>query len=810
MRSTCILYSAMLVAALAQTVGGEEVARVGAYGDPSLLAIEGAQSYDAAEIVRALANDLDVAFASCSDRPLAELKAVLADKLRQGYLSDGFADVRVTVGQDAARLVLTVEEGQRFKAGEVRIVGAASIDTEAVVVELTAPSSDRKLKKAGARWPTGDDAPFGDVRREALQNRVHTLLQDQGFYDAQFIISLEADPKREVADLQVKITSEGAPLTAADLEIVGNERNSRTAILDYLDLRSDSVLTGEVRARIADDLNDSGRFSKVRLHAPSDEAGGKPRLELSEYKQAPALIQPLSREEAALINFYHWAQRFDDGADEFALQLHLDDIRGGLISAPPIGIVAWIGGLAGAKPPANDAAPVQPDLALVATDAEIGVYSYRRGRQLMAIPTPAQVIVQLDAIIANGPPKLNGSGEFKFSAGLKKSAKRMKRHCEFRFKQTAVGALSLAHQEDSRFRWQGDHLTIEWSDQQVVIDEQTGRLLDYGEIAEDGEPQPLRMYFARDEFAAMHRQLQQAADGFENDASSDRPVSCVAAYACDEWEYWSTAAKISQLVDLARVLGKIVDRGLLHPLDELFVEPKRPDDKFAIPMPYFDVSSTNSLSAIADVAARAWGVEIGNRLAPRDSWPWALSREAAFVATGKGEIGAALDRLKVENAGPIRCLAASLLLDAAGYKAESRLAASEGLKRCELADFRHDYPALLQRGYLAGDSLLGLAVALRELDESEVDSLAAGAAAIGPFDQQGSHFLVEIAEQLRKSPEKPVDDILPAVLDSLWQTGLQDYVQAALKSAAKEPPPPIPAETLERLLKALEPPPPKK
>lgn len=448
MRSTCILYSAMLVTALAQTACGEEIARVGAYGDPSLLAIEGAQSYDAAEIVRALANDLDVAFASCSDRPLAELKAVLADKIRQGYLSDGFADVRVTVGQEPARLVLTVEEGRRFKAGEVRIVGASSIDTEAVVVELTAPSSDRKVKKAGARWPTGDYAPFGDVRRAALQNRIQTLLQDQGFYDAQFIISLEPDPKREVADLQVKITNEGAPVTAADLEIVGNERNSRAAILDYLNLHSDSVLTGEVRSRIADDLNGSGRFLKVRLHAPSDKARGKPRLELAEYEQATPLDQPLSREEAALIKFYQWAHRFGDGADEFALQFHLDDIRGGLFSAPPIGIVAWVGGLPGAKPPANNAEPVRPDLALVATDAEIGVYSYRRERRLAAIPTTAQVIVQLDATTANGPPKLDGRGEFKFGVGMKKSTKRIKRHCEFRFKQTAVGKRRLVRTPD--------------------------------------------------------------------------------------------------------------------------------------------------------------------------------------------------------------------------------------------------------------------------------------------------------------------------------------------------------------------------
>lgn len=806
MRNKCVFYAAMLVAAMSQTLGAEESARVGHYGDSSRLAIEGARSYDPAEIARALATNVDVAYASCADHPLTELKAVLADMVRQAYLRKGFADIRVAVRQEPSRLVLAIEEGRQFQAGEIRFPGARSIDVQALgdglakerdrgsledevtklqdLLEDESTTRDGRSKKQTAFWPIGEPAPLDELRRQDLQERVENLLSDEGYFGARFSLSPELDRQRGTAILNVVIAKEGIRETAANLGIVGNERNSREAILNYVGVRADTALTDEVRSRIEKALNESGRFVKVQWRASPETAPRRQRLELGEYDQAPSLDQPLSREEAALVKVYRWTQEFNEGADEITADVATEEIRGGFVSAPDAGFVAWIGGLPGAQPPVGNAPPTC-DLALISTDAEIGVYSYRRGRKLASAVMPAPVMLLLSWTLAVGPPELNGRGAFTFGLGTATNKLRKKRHCEFRFAQSAVGAVSLAHQKDATFRWQGDLLTIERTNWRFVIDARTGRLLDCAQVGGVTESQTARMFFSQGEFQRKLRELKASASGLNNFAAPRFPVSCIAAYACDEAAYWSAAAKAGWIADFANVIRKLVDRGLLAPFDQALLVPDSPDPKFTLAFRTFSANSKDNLPGLISGVMRYRGVEFTNRLAPRGSWPWQMAREAMFVGSGKKDgLAHALDSLDSDASGPIRCLAASLLLNAAEYETEACKAASAGVKRTSLAQFRNDYRPLLERGYYAADSLLRLAQMLRELDEAEVDSLVRGAAALGVLDHRGSQLLVEAARRLRQQPGEPVDRLLPPILDDLWRAGLQDYVEQALESAA--------------------------
>ena len=799
-RSGCVFFAVVLAAAISPAAAGGEAARVGAYGEPSRLAIEGAQSYKPDGIVSALAADLDVAYASCADRPLAELKALLADKVREAYLRDGFADVHVSIRQEPSRLVLAIAEGRRFLAGEVRVSGAQSIDVQLLIDGLTEKRRTKSLeneiteirdgrpKKASGLWSVGEHALLGELARVALRGQVESLLRDQGYFGGRFSLSPQIDRQRGTASLEIVFADEGVRHVARNLAITGGERNSRDAVLNYVGLFDDTVLTAETRSQIEKTLDDSGRFTKVRWHYASAMPPIPPRLELSEYVAAPPLDQPLSREEETLLNFYRWTQHFNGGADEIAIDVEVGKARCGAISAPHSGFVGWIGGLPGARPPLADG-QVAMDLAFVSTNAEIGLYSYRRGRKLACALTPTPVMLLLGSTLACGPPKLNGTGQFTAGVGASSAANEKKRHCEFRFNQSAVGAVSLAHQNDVKFHWQGDVLTVERKDFQLVIDAPTGRLLKHAAITEGAALQAVRMRIGCNEFEPTLRQIRSRADRFENFASPRFPLSCLAAYACDEATYWASAANVRRIADFANVIRKLVDKGLLTPIDRAVIAPKSLEPRFRLAIPSTDVNSKTDLPGAIEVSMRAYGIEHGDRLAPRGSWPWLMAREAMFVAAGKRDrLAQALDDLKSDASGPIRCLAASLLLDAAGYEIESRDVARAGRNNTSLTQFRNDYRALLARGYYAGEAIARLTEVLRELDEPESRALAEGMVELRLLDQRGGDLLVDAMRRLRSRPDEPIDRLLPNVLDDLWAAGLRDCLEETLESAATIPP----------------------
>lgn len=799
-RSECV-FCAALLAALFSPAAAEEVAPVGAYGDPAGLAIEGAHSYDTAEISRALATDLDVAYASCADQPLAELKALLVEKVRQAYLRDGFADVRVAMRQEPSRLVLTISEGCQFKAGEVRIIGARSIDSQMLLGgltkkrerdslenRLTSMEDRRPTQQYAPRWAVGEPAMLDEPIGKSLRDRVESLLRDQGCFGARFKLSRELDRRRGEVLLHVAFANEGVRQTAANLKIVGAERNSRQAIVNYLGLLDDATLTAEVRSQIVDTLNDSGRFSKVQWYDSVDAAPNEPRLELDEYDQATPIDQPLSREEAALLSLYRWTQRFNKGADaeEMTIDVEFQGVRGGFVSAPGDGFVGWVGGFPGARPAIGGAAPI--DLAFVSTDQEIGVYSHRRGRKLACGITPVPAMLLAKVALAN----LNGRGEFGIGVGATNSDSQKKRHLEFRFSQSAVGAICLAHQKDATFRWHDDVLTIERENWRYVIDARTGRLLEHKSLEADQDVVGVRMYVSRDAFQRKLREIKAPAGAFENFASPRFPASCMAAYACDEWSYWSDAAKIRWMADLAPVVRKLVDKGLLVALDRALLEPKQPDPKFTLAYRSFNINSNDDLPGSIAMLTRHRGLEFADHLSPRGSWPWRMAHEAMFVANGKRDrLARVLDDLKSDASGPIRRLAASALLDLAGFKTEARDVARAGLKNASLTQFRNDYRDLLAPGFYLSGHLLRLAEILRELEEPEVDALARGVVELGLLDDRGSRMFVEAVRRLREQSGERVDRLLPSILDDLWAAGLRDCIELALESAATIPPPPV-------------------
>ena len=177
-----------------------------------------------------------------------------------------------------------------------------------------------------------------------------------------------------------------------------------------------------------------------------------------------------------------------------------------------------------------------------------------------------------------------------------------------------------------------------------------------------------------------------------------------------------------------------------------------------------------------------------DRLLPRASWPWMLGHEATWVWLGKHErTGDVLRELwAAEDAGPVRFLAMAYLVSLWDQR-WAATAAEQGLRKLNVADFRHDY------AFLFDHSSPGLCdmrwveehvKVVRSLNAQEVQSLAR------LFPPADAKYILEGVRILQEQPQRPVDDALPAALDAMWKAGLQDRVGRALFRLAGPSPSP--------------------
>ena len=138
---------------LFQPTNGQLAEQVGNLGDLKKLEIRGSTTFAPDNIKDPLWRSLDVQMAAHRKSLLRDYLVTLEEKVSEGYRYAGFWDVRVTaeVDRKAGRPVLTVIEGPRLTAGEIRVEGAKSIPVADLVRRLTSrtPSS----RKDGASEP---------------------------------------------------------------------------------------------------------------------------------------------------------------------------------------------------------------------------------------------------------------------------------------------------------------------------------------------------------------------------------------------------------------------------------------------------------------------------------------------------------------------------------------------------------------------------------------------------------------------------------------------------------------------------------
>jgi len=225
-----------------------------------------------------------------------------------------------------------IVEGPRYLCGPVEVIGALKILPQPVITALTTTNTDSEalqqsfqfLDNAPANraeatdangsngqnflWVAGQPAHIDDISLKLLSSKVTNTLCKQGFYLSRFSVNVVSNAVDRTATLQIKILDEGPRATVGIIEVIGNQRNSRKVLLDYLGLKPGMVFSSDLAAAIQDRLYHSARFLTNSVLSGAPDSSGRLilTLEVVENDLCAPLNSELKPMEKTMLKARDW------------------------------------------------------------------------------------------------------------------------------------------------------------------------------------------------------------------------------------------------------------------------------------------------------------------------------------------------------------------------------------------------------------------------------------------------------------------------------------------------------------------------
>lgn len=780
-------------------LAANNVAIVGDVGNPPELVIEGAKTFGPDEVSRALLADLDVANAMHPTAPLNELLHLLVTKTQDGYRDEGFPDVSVRPRHGPAhQIVLAIDEGPRYLASEIQVLGAKTIAAQWLREQLTPDELAKRDRhhKSGAQslahakhWPLGKPAWFSSDAIDGFRRYVRNLLFYQGRASATFTVQVVRDENTRTAALRITIDDEGPPAVVGSIRVSGNKKNSVPDILAFLGIHEGMPYRGGLEDELRQRLSRSARFLKstIKLRWLATPGGALAlTIDMLEYEKAPPLRQPLSREEAVLASLGNWLSRFHESDEEIAFQLSHAKLNIEFVIAPRLGAEII------ARPLSAGDVERPFAFAFVMTDDVMGLYSAKQQRKIEAALSPSRLTGDLQLTLHCAPPNPDGDHRLAFGWEMKSSTPK-RRYCAVAFKDTPLAMLSMAHEHRTMFSWENGVLVAKFTENEVRIDTESGRLVEWRVEFPNGVVGQIKPCPGR--FAQRMNEINALAARWPNDADTTRPLACAMEFLCEDILAWTRRPAGGQRGantpvvtprDLIQVLFKASRLGVFAPLERCLAAASRAsDDGFSLPTlksgEWAEILAGDPRRGAIRACARL-AIGLSDDIAPRGSWLRTAWREGAFLAAGKQDhLHYELDRLCASReAGPLRFLTVSVLLRSLGQHEAAVRCGEEGTKRLGVEQFRADYAPLLDPSKFLGDCLLNTARVLSQLDESDVEILCQAAVQAKIVPEAGAEQFAAYIKQLRERRGQPLPVAVSAVLDNCWEDGLNERVRTAL------------------------------
>ncbi len=781
---------------------------VGRLGDPQCLVFHGVKICPPEQIRDELRQDFDVILAAHPSAPVEKYLEVLQRRILAGYHHSGFPNTKVSVDidRDHEKIHISIVEGPRYQQGDVRVVaanttGAARIDGKVLIKRLenkfppadaiAAGFSDQQdeattkwVDKNGSQvnlkepvWKRSRPAPFDEETKLKLRDEIKSAFKDIGFEFAEFHFDIVPVENTSTAYLVVRITDEGASAIARQIEIVGNRKNSREDLLKFLKINEGTVLSRGERIRIERELWECGRFVDfdVSTIPAADQNGVNLKIRLVENADGPKVNEPFSDDELALLKCRKWMNRFNEQEYDLVVQLNFESIWFEFVVSPRRG--AFLGFRKD-----NDPSKPMTYLAVLSPES-IAVYSADQKRKFVTPPLRARAYTQFDLSLDDVPEWEN---KFRMNIGLGHSSFKgdgPPPAFELVTRLEPAFFVSIANDDEQELVRDGNELRKTTDDSVTRIDLKTGRLISYQHIADDKKTERVEVLLTTKIGFYEERLNKMKAESAEypNVYRSDRPYGSTFGFVLTDdflWERFASlgkyAEKVKAINKYRHLLGKLANGGVLQPWDDWITSPKKNKDTNR-----FQLNGGDELKGAVTNYVKIGAIIVlqnVDEIFPRESWPWTTAREVAFVVLRKSKYASRELSQLYENgdSGPLCHLTVARLLEFVNKQAAATFA-QRGLERLVIADFQNDFELLLARDHLIGRCVAQAAEVVRDLDEDSLDLLATWMFA---KNEDEFRHAIRILQDRR---DEPVLELMPEVLMALWDAGLRNHVEWALR-----------------------------
>jgi TPR repeat protein len=767
-----------------------EAERVGDLGRKECLVFEGTQAFSGAGILSLMEMRLEFYCRSDPAAALSDYLAWIERIVRQGYQRSGFAKVAVTAKADrkAQRIRVSVTEGPRFDCGAVKVTGLEPALAEQLTnrlqeaAALSEPPQSPGLPCFPWPWREGSHVPADPASVTNFERSVVAALAELNRHQAEVQVQLAYDDSRRLADLLIQVTKPGVVGTLDRIEVEGLRRDSREDLLSLLKLRPGMPLTGDVTNDIVRRLGDSGRYSGQLVSLLPLAEPGRFKLDLTvfEFTDAPPLKQELTAEEKAFLKLREWALNWKNRPEDWVFDAQIT--RNGRRASGEI--VLGQEGLAIVirQPSATNAPALR--YGLVAAPQHVGFYS---GPQQSKLVGKAKG-VQFESVVAmtGNPTYDNALGHISLGAGL--HSKTAGPPYLMRLELAPVFFVALAHPQEGLCRIEQGILSVR-SDtdadptSEITADAANGRLISWRLSSHTND---IRLVLRCEEsaFARVLREVAAESATFTNALDPRHPwSSSLAMLGRDlretlekdfpgvfDWVGESLGGRVNarDLLEAVTVLEDLPWSNLFAPLDFSPGTPSEPDT--SEDFPFVLDGSLPSLGADSEWVRLLGGMMLraSDALWPRGSWPWAVMRDATFLAAGEARwVTNDTARLaQAEDTGPLGCLIAAHALG----RFDPRLAVAfsqQGAARATPTALQDDLRVLL-RGEKAGQQFLQSSLRRAPLFK-EKDLLAL-------MKLIGTNALPIVFDgftALRTNPNLPPDEALRPVIERHWEKGIR-------------------------------------
>ncbi|MEX2315908.1 MAG: hypothetical protein WD669_02075 [Pirellulales bacterium] len=833
---------ASLTEATLPTVGPEtrkavlDVLQVNDLGDPQLLIFEGVSRFSEQQIRLALALDIPYQAAVRPSSDTAEFLDVLEKRLREGYRHSGCPEAKVSARRDSQRrsIVVRVEEGPRYKMGQIHVRGSGAIDEKAVAKWLTSPQEFRPWQfeyekgpiEVSIRsypsnasidpityWRPGKAVDYRSEAKTSLEKGIQIALAEIGFGSTKFHSDFVVDPATGAVDLVIHVPDDARRCVVDEIRVEGLSRDNRESLLNFLGIADGVALDATLLQHINDKVADSCRFWAHGMHLvlPSQTAArlGSPQktvlsLAFTEYPPMPSLSEPLSAVDEALRKAAHWIQSLGTNTDEKDLILTfgpenvssaevapktpavVEGNASGRIVISRRGIVADVKLASGNN--------WRMDHAFSVTARSISIVDWRNHEKFLSVNSNRPVPLKFMLKVLNGhnPDNTYASN---LSTGLAVSMKSPAWDgiaTEIRVEPVAL--VYLAHRPDGQAAINDGVLSVTSGDDEMQFNATTGEFIKFER--RNHENRSIVVSSAHLEAGAWEKAIaamRQRAAEFPDKCDEQHPAQSVAVFLLAQFAdqpYVKQRPVLEIGLRQLHLLMKVTD------LDKFVAAAKsslalafdaESNREFGIPR--LEYTADSEFEEFANQLF-PWVPMLADRVFPRGSWPWTLSRELCFythAAAKDGEFGedfrkksqAELNRLHATGAlGPVSLFLATRM--ARPWKEYANFTAQQGLS--DLSD-----EAFLKDVRLLTDGDQWLASATRVIVEQLGKSTPEEQDQLIRFLPEGSREpIARLIKVRREHPtELPSVSIMSALLDS-WHHGLRETVEAELRRFAAQ------------------------